>query len=181
MFEKLCCAAVALVALSPPANAAEPGAAAVPAAVVALTGCWQGRGDVMGKPVTMAVAARPIAQDALLSLDAESSAIADPADHYAAHLIFGGAGKPPGAADEIVGFWADSFGGAYVALGHGGSRADGFDISYPYPDAAFLNRWRLAGDRLTWQIVAVDGKGTEKPFASYALRKAACSRTPPVR
>lgn len=174
MFKKLCCVATLALALSP-AQAAEPGTTPVPPAVRALTGCWEGRGEVMRKPVAIAVSAYPIVQDAMLALEAASSALDDPEDKYAAHLIFGGAGKQAGAAaDGITGYWADSFGGAFAALGRGESRSDGFDITYHYPDDAYVNRWRLAGDRLTWQIVARDNKGAEKPFASYTLHKAAC-------
>jgi len=146
----------------------------VSASVIALTGCWAGQGEVMGKPVAMAIAAKPIVQDAMLALDAESSAIEDPKDRYSAHLIFGG-GEADGAGQKrIVGFWADSFGGAFAALGDGESRADGFDISYRYPDDEFINRWRVLGDRLTWQIVARDKQGAETRFATYSLGRVEC-------
>lgn len=179
MYEKLCCAAMTLVGVSSAAYSAEPSATPVPQPVTALSGCWEGRGEVMGKPVTIAVIAKPIVQDAMLALDAESSAVADAQDRYSAHLIFGGASKQPGAtADQVVGYWADSFGGAYAALGRGETRPDGFDIAYQYPDDAFVNRWRLSGDLVTWQIAARDGKGTEKPFARYSLHKVACRSLP---
>ncbi|MCD2325228.1 hypothetical protein LQ953_14490 [Sphingomonas sp. IC-56] len=129
----------------------------------------------MRKPVGMAISVYPIVQGAMLAIEVASSAVEDPDDEYAAHLIFGGAGKQPGAAPGgITGYWADSFGGAFAASGRGESRPGGFDITYHYPDMAYVNRWRLAGDRLTWQIVARDKKGAEKPFASYTLHKAAC-------
>ena len=169
----------ALVALPYRAWAAEPGTPPVPAPVRALAGCWEGEGQVMDKPVTITVAAKPIAEGALLALDAQSRTVADAADRYAAHLIFGGTGKKAESDDgAISGFWSDSFGGAYTAMGHGQGTADGFVISYAYPDNAFVNRWRLAGDRVAWQIVAVDAKGAEQPFASYALRKAPCHSAP---
>ena len=175
MFGKLCGAAAVLAGLSSVAHAAEPGATSMPTAVSALAGCWEGRGEVMGKAVAIAVNAYPIVHDAMLALEAASSAINDPQDQYAAHLLFGGASKSPGqAVDTIVGYWADSFGGAFAAPGRGESRADGFDMTYLYPDASYVNQWRLSGDRLNWQIVARDGKGTEKPFARYTLHKTAC-------
>ena len=175
MFGRLCWTATALLAASSASRAAEPGSIPVPASVLALTGCWEGRGEVMGKSVAIAVNAYPIVQDAMLAVEAASSAIADPQDQYAAHLLFGGAAKQPGTAGApVVGYWADSFGGAFAAPGRGESRPGGFDITYRYPDDAFVNRWRVSGDRLTWQIVARDGKGAEKPFASYTLQKATC-------
>ena len=174
MFEKLCCVAVALFSVSSAAHPAEPGATLVPTAVIALKGCWEGRGEVMGKPVTISVVARPIVQDAMWALEAESSAVADTRDSYSAHLVFGGANRREAAADQIVGYWADSFGGAFAASGRGESRSDGFDMTYRYPDNDFVNRWRFLEDRLTWRIAARDGKGIEKPFASYSLHKKAC-------
>jgi hypothetical protein len=177
MIKTLCCAATAMLALSTLARATEPGATRIPQAVVAVSGCWGGRGEVMGKPVTVTVDAKPIVQNAMMALDAESIAIADRNDRYSAHLLLGGAGDRPGSpTGGIVGFWADSFGGAFTATGE--SRADGFDITYQYPDDAFVNNWRLTGDRLSWQIVARDAKGIEKPFASYLLRKMACPASP---
>jgi hypothetical protein len=128
----------------------------------------------MDKPVTIRLAARPIAEDALLALDAHSQANADPSDRYAAHLVFGGSGKAADEAGAIVAFWSDSFGGAYTAMGEGRATEGGFVVTYRYPDNAFVNRWQVAGDRIGWQIVAVDAKGTERPFANYSLRKAAC-------
>jgi hypothetical protein len=178
MFKKLYCAAT-MLALSTVARAAEPGATPIPPAVVAVSGCWEGRGEVMGKPVTVTIDAKPIVQNAMMAVDAESIAVADRADRYSAHLILGGAGDRSGSSTGgIVGFWADSFGGAFTATGRGESRSDGFDITYQYPDDAFVNNWRLTGDRLSWQIAARDAKGIEKPFASYSLRKMVCRTNP---
>jgi hypothetical protein len=139
--------AIALMIVPCSAWAAEPGTPQVPEQVRALAGCWEGRGAVMDKPVTLAIAARPIADDALLSLDAYSVAVADASDRYAAHLVFGGTADT--GKGTISGFWSDSFGGAYTATGQGEGTADGFDITYAYPDTAFVNRWRIAGDQLT--------------------------------
>ncbi|RYY27382.1 MAG: hypothetical protein EOP62_07350 [Sphingomonadales bacterium] len=171
LLKKLCFATTALVLFAPPASSQEPETAPVPRAVTALKGCWKGSGEVMGKAVTIALTAGPIAHDALFVVDAASVASADPTDRYAAHLIFGGADKDPA---RITGFWADSFGGAYTATGSGQVRADGFEMVYPYPDNDFVNRWHITPGQLTWQIVARDAKGVEQPFASYTLRTAAC-------
>lgn len=175
------CVAAALVLAATGATAAEPGTAPVPAVVVALGGCWEGRGEVMGKPVTIAITARPIVHDAMLALEAESVAAGDPKDVYAAHLLFGGTGKGSGAAAAITGYWSDSFGGGFTATGQGESRGEGFDMTYRYADHASVNRWRPAGDRLTWQIVMRDARGAEKPFAAYALRRKACPPAPTTR
>lgn len=164
-----------LAALASPTIAAEPGTAGVPDAVRALTGCWRGTGTVMGKPVTITLTARPIAEDALLALDGDSQAVADASDRYAMHLVFGGKGEMPGGmSDRISSFWSDSFGGAYVAMGQGETTTDGFTVTYPYPGHAFVNRWRVTDERIAWTIAAKDARDAEKPFADYALRKAAC-------
>ena len=164
--------AVALLAVPQLGWAAEPCTPPVPAPVRALAGCWQGEGSVMGKTVTITVSARPIAEDALLTLDGFSQG-AEAEDRYAAHLVFGGT-----ANNGISGFWSDSFGGAYTATGKGEVTADGFAVTYAYPDNAFVNRWTVSGDRLGWQIAAKDAKGVEKPFARYTLSKITCQPRP---
>lgn len=175
MFTKLGCAAMALLGTASAVHSAEPGTPPVPTAVSNLKGCWEGRGEVMDKPVTIAASAKSIVQDAILALDVRSQAVADPKDVYSAHLIFGGTNKQPGAAsDKVVGYWSDSFGGAFAASGQGETLADGFDITYQYPDDAFVNHWRFLSDGIVWQIVARDGKGVEKPFAKYSLHRTPC-------
>lgn len=73
-----------------------------------------------------------------------------------------------------MGYWSDSFGGAFATSGQGETRPDGFDMTYHYTDDAFVNHWRFLSDGIVWRIIARDGKGVEKPFASYSLHKASC-------
>jgi hypothetical protein len=162
-------------AMAGAAWADDPPPSPVPAEVRALEGCWRGAGDVMGKAVEITLAAHPVALGTMLTVDADSRATADPKDRYAAHLVLGGKGAAPkdGSATGISGFWSDSFGGDFTAVGQGAALAGGFDIAYAYPDAAFVNRWRRDGDRLTWTIVARSGT-KETPFARYALVRSAC-------
>jgi len=169
-----------LPGLSAPAFAQEPGAAPVPAAVRALAGCWEGSGEVMGKPVTIRLEGGLVAENALFVLDARSLAVADPADRYAAHLVFGGRTRPakPGDAPAIMGFWADSFGGDYTATGIGAARKNDFAIVYDYPDQKFINHWALEDGKLTWTITAEDASLKEQKFAAYALTRAECSAKP---
>ena len=147
--------------------------APVPAEVRALEGCWRGAGDVMGKAVEITFVAQPVALGTLLTVDADSHAKADPKDRYAAHLVLGGKGAAGGG---VSGFWSDSFGGDFTAVGQGAAVQGGFDIAYAYPDASFVNRWRRDGDRLTWTIMAKSGD-KENAFARYELRREACSKT----
>ena len=178
--------AVAALTSASAAQAAEPGTDPVPDAVRALSGCWSGTGQVMGKSVAIRLAGRAILLDALFAVDVDSHARDDATDRYAAHLLFG-AGEPakndptppPTAPRPLSGFWADSFGGRFTATGAGNTRPDGFDIVYRYPDAQYINRWRLNGPDLRWDIAAQDAAGQEKPFARYTLAKIACPAPSP--
>jgi hypothetical protein len=162
---------------SAPARAQEAGSAVVPTQVRALGGCWRGEGLVMGKPVAIALTARPITEGAMFLIEVQSHAKADPTDRYAAHLIFGGRGAPPktGEAVSISGVWIDSFGGDFTAVGAGSAVADGFDVAYAYPDATYTNRWRRTTQHLTWTIMAKNGSAREAAFASYDLKPTSCA------
>ncbi|MBP8235113.1 MAG: hypothetical protein KAY22_22710 [Rhizorhabdus sp.] len=165
-------APAALAVASPVHAADEP---LLPASLRAIEGCWTGEGRVMGKPVTMAIRASLAALDALMIVDAESRAVDDPTDRYAAHLTLGASTPDGEKADPVLtGYWADSFGGGYAATGKGAVSGEGFDIGYAYPDATFINRWRPQGQALRWDIVARAADGTEKPFAGYVVRKVIC-------
>lgn len=164
--------------VGPPARAAEPGTPPVPSAVRMFEGCWRGQGEVMGKRTLVTLRARQIVEQAMDLFEVESVTADDPADRYAAHLLFGGVVGAEGSSGErIWGFWADSFGGAYTASGQGAAHTDGFDIDYRYPDDVFVNRWRLTGGVLRWTVVSRAGQGPEKPFASYVMRRATCRRS----
>lgn len=170
-------AGAVLVLAAGSAAAQDAPSAPLPAQVKALEGCWRGTGEVMGKPVTLDLSARPATLGAMFVIEAASQAKADPKDRYAAHLVIG-AKAPKGAFPAILtGYWADSFGGDFTATGAGAVREDGFELSYSYPPSSFLNRWTLTGDTLTWTITARDGDKTQA-FASYRATRVAC---PPPR
>lgn len=158
------------------ARAEDPPPAPPPAEVSALAGCWKGEGTVMGKPVSIALAARPIVGGAMMLVEVDSAAKADPADTYAAHLLFGGRATKAGEPIAIVGLWADSFGGDGASQGAGQAAPDGFEVSYPYGEAVFVNRWASAGEHLRWSIVMCGAGGKEQGFASYALVRAECPK-----
>jgi hypothetical protein len=123
------CIAMVMLAASSTGSALEAGVMPVPTSVNALGGCWEGQGTVMGKAVAIAVNAYPIVQDAMLAVEAASSALADPQDQYAAHLVFGGTGRPSKTgAGPIVGYWADSF-----VRGSGARRKQGRRVRYYLP------------------------------------------------
>jgi hypothetical protein len=151
--------------------------APLPAQVKALEGCWRGAGEVMGKPVTLTLSAKPVALGAMFLIEAESQAKADPTDRYAAHMVLG-ARAPKGAFPAtLTGYWADSFGGDFTTTGAGAVREDGFEVAYSYPPSSFLNRWTLKGDSLDWTITARDGDKAQV-FASYQVTRVACPTDP---
>jgi hypothetical protein len=176
MFWKACCAGAMMIVSGALVHAAEPGAAPIPSAVNALKGCWRGTGEAVGKQVSITLNAKPIVDGAMFVVDTASSAVADPKDRYSAHLVFGGDNHVKTAAEQIVGYWADSFGGSATAIGRGESREGGFDITYQYPNYTFINRWRVTDDRLTWQIASRHQNGAWDPFASYSLSKIPCTK-----
>ncbi|MBI1684357.1 hypothetical protein [Caulobacter hibisci] len=147
-----------------------------PAQVRALTGCWRGEGAVMGKPVTIALAVKTTAGDAMVLVEADSHAKADPADTYAAHLLFGGRTTKTAEPAAVIGLWADSFGGDGASMGTGAVTAEGFEVAYPYDRSSFVNRWTVKADKVGWTIVVRDAGGKEQAFASYALAKAGCAK-----
>ncbi|MEH0196106.1 hypothetical protein V7S57_09935 [Caulobacter sp. CCNWLY153] len=158
------------------ARAEDPPPTPPPAEVSALAGCWKGEGTVMGKPVTIALSARPIVGGAMMLVEADSVAKADPADTYAAHLLLGGRTTKAGEPAVIVGLWADSFGGDGASQGAGKVAPNGFEVSYPYGEAAFVNRWARAGEHLSWSIVMRGASGREQGFASYEFVRAGCGK-----
>jgi hypothetical protein len=160
----------AMLALLLPLSASPEDYSKIPLTMFAMSGCWQGQGDVRGKPVTLTLTAYPTLERTMFAIDATSVAAADPKDRYAAHLLFGAVGEDGG----IAGLWADSFGAAYTATGKGALQGDGFVITYAYPDADFVNRWRKRDHALEWQITAKDKAGKETVFAHYTLRETKC-------
>lgn len=168
--------AALLTLASGPALAQDGASPLLPAQVTALAGCWRGSGEVMGKPVTLTLSAKPVALGAMFLIETESQAKADPADRYAAHLLIGARKAEAGFPPTLSSFWADSFGGDYTAAGAGAVRENGFEIAYPYPPASFVNRWTLAGERLEWRITAREGD-KDQPFAHYEATRVACSST----
>lgn len=61
----------------------------------------------MGKPVTVDLTARAIVQGAMLAVDVDSRAKANPSDRYSAHLVFGGGAPKPGSGEQpVVSYWA---------------------------------------------------------------------------
>ncbi|PZU66773.1 MAG: hypothetical protein DI540_13650 [Sphingobium sp.] len=170
--------AALLLAGSAVAKADDASSGSVPTTVRSLAGCWRGEGTVLRKPVTVTLTIRTILLDSMIAVDVDSSAKADAADRYQAHLLFGGDEL---AADKgrnaISSFWADSFGGGFTATGKGRAHGNGFDVEYRYPDRRYVNQWSREGDHLTWRIISVSGEKISKLFADYALTRVVCDGT----
>lgn len=156
------------------AKAAEHKTTPVPAIITAMAGCWQGEGEVMGKPVTLRLVAKPVALGAMVTFDFESTAKANPKDRYAAHLIFGGGDNTLSGyvKEAIVSFWADSFGGAFAKTGRGRIHPDGFEVAY----GTLTDTWKISGTTATWQIIEHDGGSKPETFAQYSMTKTTCPR-----
>lgn len=171
-----------LAGMTTSALAQEPGAAPLPQEVRELAGCWKGSGSVMGKPVSISLIAKPITEGALFLVEVDSQAMADPVDRYAAHLIFGGRTARADSTDaaNISGFFGDSFGGDFTAVGAGSAHPGGFEVAYAYPDASFVNHWEVAPTTLAWTITAKDAAGAEQPFASYEMARTECTGNGPT-
>ncbi|PVM83103.1 hypothetical protein DDF67_22405 [Caulobacter endophyticus] len=170
----MCLAQAPLLAAGGAHAAEDPPPTPPPVEVEALAGCWKGQGTVMGKPVTIALKAAPIVGGAMMLVQADSAAKADPTDAYAAHLLLGGRKTKAGEPAAIVGLWADSFGGDGASQGAGKVTADGFEVTYPYGETAFVNRWVRSGEHLGWSIVMRGAGGKEQGFASYELDRVGC-------
>ena len=162
------------------ATAQTPRPAPIPRALQDILGCWSGTGDAIGKHVSVALNARAILDGAMVTIDVQSHTIGDEKDRYSAHLVFGGLDRPaPVDRDDVVSFWSDTFGGSYAIMGQGRSNNDSLEVSYNYPTATFVDRWRLEQAQLTWLIIQHGKTGPGKPFATYRMIRAACS-TPPL-
>lgn len=172
MTKPICSAFLGLLAILNPAKAGEAHAPPLPGIFDSLEGCWQGNGNVSGKPVGIALHIEPMLLGAMFAVDVDSSAIAKSSDRYQAHLLFGSKGSDKNA---LWGFWSDSFGADFTANGDGRASVDGFEVAYHYPDVAYVNRWRVRNGHLNWSIVSKSADAKEKPFAAYELRRTKCS------
>lgn len=91
-------------------------------------------------------------------------------DRYDAAILIA-----PGKDRKLLSFWMDTFGGEYSANGTGlVDPAGTLTISYPYPDATFINRLTRTGGGWSWEIDQLKPGAAPKRFASYNLIRAAC-------
>jgi hypothetical protein len=171
IYKAICGAFFVLLPSWDSATADDARAPSLPEIFDVLQGCWRGDGSALSKPVTAAIRIKPILLGTMFSFDVDSAANANSSDRYQAHLLFGG-----GVGQNTVwGFWSDSFGAGFTANGEGTASNDGFEVNYRYPDSVYINRWHIQRERLDWIVVSKSKDANEKPFASYRLKRTACS------
>lgn len=132
-----------------------------------MEGCWQVDGVVQGKPARnlAKVSPRLGGRYSLLELHG-----LDPADPYDAAIIMAPDEKP----GSIVGYWLDSFGGAFSTSGRGRVEKDGMAIDFVYPDATFINQFSPEGEGWRWSIINRSSSGSESLFARYTMMRTSC-------
>jgi hypothetical protein len=132
-----------------------------------LTGQWQMRGSVLGKPVRYRASARWVLNGAWLELSMAD--VARP-PQYEAQLYLGFDGK----AHDYIAHWLDRFGAAgarVVATGERHGRT--LVLNFPYAEGAFRDTLTLAADSgsATLLIEAAKPEGGWSTFASYRMQR----------
>lgn len=153
----------------------DPAPTPLPPSVRAMTGCWAGVGEVMGKPVRTQVKAHPVARNLQFVIETDSVAVDDPQDFYAAHIIIGATAARPDKPEGLVSYFADSFGGDFVSTGSGRASEEEVVLAYPYGANQFVNHWRASDTRLSWTITIKTAGQADQPFAHYELEAVPCA------
>ncbi|WP_448662766.1 hypothetical protein ACG3SL_19265 [Sphingomonas sp. CJ20] len=135
-------------------------------ALSGLTGCWDAPGQVMGKPVRMAVRGSWRLGERYILVEMHGL---DPADPYDAAIVMGGHD-----GDKLAGWWMDSFGAGYSAAGKGAVTNGVLEIDYAYPDAGYRNRLERKGKGWHWTITERKPDGSTRAFAAYDLTPTPC-------
>ena len=161
------CGAILALSFAGAASAADTEADGAKAAVNALVGCWKGAGQVKGTPTDNDVVVTPRLDGKYLTVAVTSR---DPKNPYRAVVILAWAG-----GRRLTSFWMDTFGGEYSAAGSGAVASDGaLEITYPYPDADFVNTFIRSGNGLFWEIVEKKHGAPSRNFATYSLFPVSC-------
>ncbi|HEY3812694.1 MAG TPA: hypothetical protein VGL66_05675 [Caulobacteraceae bacterium] len=166
----IACSIALVLGFASAGNAADSDADTAKTAVNALIGCYAGPGQVRGVATDNTVVIRPYLDGKYLTVAIASR---DKNHPYHAVVIIAWAG-----GRKLTSFWTDSFGGEYSAPGSGAVDTDGsLEITYPYPDADFVNRFSRKDGGLSWTIAEKKHGAPETNFASYRLSPAYCEST----
>lgn len=133
-----------------------------------LEGCWRVQGQVRGKDAASIARGEWHLGGRYFTLHLRAVT----KQPYEAAITFG-AGKN---ADEIGSIWSDTFGGLYEpSLGLGSAVQGGFEQTYRFPDALYVNRFERTANGWHWTIVERAPRKSEKLFAEYRLAKSGCA------
>jgi len=133
-----------------------------------LDGCWAVTGEVQGKATRNRVRGNWRMDGKFMEIALNSS---DAKDAYSAVIPIGAGDK----GGELISFWMDSTGGRGAAPGKGKLEADGFTLTFHYPDGDYVNVWRRAGRGWTWTITETTPGKPPVAFAHYDLTPSGCS------
>ena len=136
--------------------------------LASLEGCWQVQGQVRGKDAASIAKGEWHLGGRYFTLHLRATT-----EHpYEAAITFG-AGE---TSDDIGSIWSDTFGGLYEpSLGLGGLVQGGFEQTYRFPDALYVNRFEITTSGWHWTIVERAPGKPDKLFAEYRLSKRRCA------
>ena len=138
-----------------------------PPALKALDGTWVMSGDVMGKPVTYRMVAKPTLQGAFTELHLNDVQVPS---EYEARVFIGYDEE----SKSVIVHWMDSFGAKY-STPHGSGRVtdDTIQFTIPYTSGSFRDTFTYDPASKTWLFVleAAQSDGTWKHFARYNVHR----------
>lgn len=138
-----------------------------PPALKALDGNWVMSGDVMGKPVTYRMVAKPALQGAFTEL--HMSDVQVPSE-YEARVFIG----YDADSKAVIVHWMDSFGAKYsIPHGTGHVTDNSVQFTIPYHSGSFRDTFTYNPASKTWLFVleAAQPDGTWKHFARYSVHR----------
>ncbi|WP_257325979.1 DUF1579 family protein [Pseudoalteromonas rhizosphaerae] len=138
-----------------------------PEIIQSLDGEWKMSGDVMGKPVTYTMYAKPTLQGAFTEIHMNDIQVPS---EYEAKVIIGYDTK----SKTIIAHWLDSFGALYsIPHGTGSITSDSIQFTIPYKNGSFRDTFTYDSTSETWSFLleAAQENGEWVHFAKYNVTK----------
>ncbi len=138
-----------------------------PAIISQLDGKWRMTGDVMGKPVTYAMEARPVLQGAFTEIHMKDVQVPP---EYEARVFIG----YDSDSKTVIAHWMDSFGARYsIPHGSGTITENSIRFVIPYQGGSFRDSFSYDQGKGIWklQIEAEQPDGSWKHFAHYDITR----------